>query len=278
MRRIIAQLVNHGNFARCARIANCIWKLPRFMQFAIALLMVVLFLIGCTQTPGTKQGFVQKPSIDGTANVITDVTMTTGDNVKIKGTLYLSKGEKTVILLHMLGKNRKTWDGFAKELQGAGYTALAIDLRGHGESLEQGDSRMSYASFADKDFNDMVKDIEAARGYLNGKTVYVIGASIGANLATKYAAQDTSVQKIILLSPGIEYKGVNIEQDNMIYEGNVLIVASEDDAYSATSSKQLGEKSRGTVKLQMYENAGHGTNMLAAQPELTGFLIDWLNG
>ena len=257
----------------------------------VVFVLTLLLLAGC-KAPEEPQGFIDQPSI-GSGNVQSELTLTTSDDVKIKGTLYTASGEKAVILLHMLGKDRKTWDGFARELQKASYTVLAIDLRGHGESLEQGNGRINYNSFTDKDFNEMIKDVEAANQYLKEAGKYnliaLVGASIGANLALKFAANDPDLlterervfeyqRKIILLSPGLEYRGVNIEQDNLIYEGPLLIVASEDDSYSAQSSKQLAEKSRGKVKLQMYTNAGHGTNMFAAQPELVGFLIDWMNG
>jgi 3-oxoadipate enol-lactonase len=44
-----------------------------------------------------------------------------------------------VLLLHGSGSNARTWDRFAARLAGAGYRAVAVDLRGHGASGRPGD-------------------------------------------------------------------------------------------------------------------------------------------
>jgi hypothetical protein len=54
------------------------------------------------------------------------------------------------------------------------------------------------------------------------------------------------------------------------------LVASEDDPYSADSVRALAEVAGGAT-VQLYENAGHGTNMFAATPELSVLIISWLN-
>ena len=68
------------------------------------------------------------------------VEFTTSDGVQIVGDFYLPKKpvEKlpAVILLHMYDSNRRAWDTLAPELQKAGLAVLAIDLRGHGESIQ----------------------------------------------------------------------------------------------------------------------------------------------
>jgi dienelactone hydrolase len=67
------------------------------------------------------------------------VEFVTADHVKLKGTLYMSgkgKDAPTVILLHALGEEsgKKEWQNLAKKLQTAGYSVLAFDFRGHGQS------------------------------------------------------------------------------------------------------------------------------------------------
>jgi pimeloyl-ACP methyl ester carboxylesterase len=61
----------------------------------------------------------------------------------------------TVILLHMLGKDRSTWSNFASTLsQKEGYAVLSIDLRGHGESVKQNNGNaLSFQSFTPDDYN-----------------------------------------------------------------------------------------------------------------------------
>ncbi|HLD05467.1 MAG TPA: alpha/beta fold hydrolase [Candidatus Nanoarchaeia archaeon] len=278
------------------------------MKLILIFFLTLLIFTSCeTTSEKTKSGFIKQPGITGEpaqactleAKVCPDgssvgrtglncefepcssttslapqtLVLETQDGAILTGTLYPSNEQKAIVLLHMLGKNRQSWQSFAHTLQETGYAVLAIDLRGHGESILQNNQRIHYESFDADRFNDMTYDVKAARDYFQNKIVYIVGASIGANLALKYAAQDPNVQKIVLLSPGLDYRGVNIEQEP--YSGKILIVTSEDDAYSAESSKKLAENRN--VKLQLYEAAGHGTSMLVAQPELAGFLVDWMN-
>jgi len=66
------------------------------------------------------------------------VTFTTGDGVVITGTLYASSkvSAPTVLCLHQWRSDRSSYAGLATSLQTAGYTVLAIDLRGYGGSTK----------------------------------------------------------------------------------------------------------------------------------------------
>lgn len=232
-------------------------------EIIIFSLIVLLLISGCSQ--------VQVDDSPEPPAEITDVTLTTSDNVNIASTFYPgSDNSKGVILLHMLSRDRKDWDVFAKKLSDAGFSVIAIDLRGHG------DSDYSFKMFSPDEFNDMTKDVSAAFTYLGNKgitRVAVVGASIGANVALKYLALNDQVRTGILLSPGLDYRGVSIENINV--NQPVLIVAAEDDAYSLKSSEQIAAGFNG--ELRTYEKAGHGTNMLKEKPELEGIMIDWIS-
>ena len=56
-----------------------------------------------------------------------------------------------------------------------------------------------------------------------------------------------------------------------------LIVAGEEDTYSAQSSQKLEQLSAGEAKLRLYTGASHGTDLLTSQPELAGEIIAWLD-
>lgn len=210
-------------------------------------------------------------------STITEVTLTTSDDIKIAGTYYSAPGENKpgVILLHMLSRNRKDLSDFAEVLQESGYPVIAIDLRGHG------DSDLNWMEFSDSDFNNMVLDVEAAKDFLVetgiGETnVIVIGGSVGANVALNYAASDSDIKGIVLLSPGLEYRGVKTE-DAMVAYGDrpALIVASEGDTYSAQSSQKLyslaGEKS----EIKVYPSSAHGTGIILSQ-NAAPFILNWI--
>ena len=90
--------------------------------------------------------------------------------LNIEATLEGSPNEPLVILLHGGGQTRHAWKGTAEKLASAGFYAVALDLRGHGESdwSEEGDYAIeSYRS-------DLVSIIEQI-----GKPASLIGASLG---------------------------------------------------------------------------------------------------
>ncbi|MBW2992093.1 alpha/beta fold hydrolase [Candidatus Woesearchaeota archaeon] len=222
------------------------------------IILLVLFLVGCEGKIVDKE----------------DVWLETKDSVRIISTIWYGRGDKAVILVHMLDRDRNDWEYFAKKLNVFRITAMGIDLRGHGES--EGDWR----EFSDIDFNKMTYDIEKAKSKLEkeGKKVNVIiGASIGANLALKYAAEDQDIKAVVLLSPGIAYKSVNIEDDIESFNKPVFIAVSEEDSYPLESSNIIYEKVKGEKELFIGENLGHGTDMIPKSEELQNKIFEFLN-
>jgi len=127
----------------------------------------------------------------------------------------------------------------------------------------------------------MLLDVKSAYDFLKekGKEVSIIGSSIGSNLALIFAASHQDVNKIVLLSPGLDYKGLKTEDAIAVYRGKVLIVASEEDSYSAESSRKLykmSELEEGQKKLEIFDRAGHGTTMLASRPQLVEEILEWV--
>lgn len=231
----------------------------------ISVLFITLFTYGCIQ---------QNDTLIGENMTQTDVDLTTNDGVNIKATYYDdTEGTTGVVLLHQLGRDRKDWDQFAKDLQAAGYKVMAVDLRGHG------DSALNWQSFSSSDFNNMIYDVRAAKDFLsaNGaKKVGIIGASIGGNVALNYGSIDSEILTVVLLSPGLDYKGVKTTESIKEYRGALLTVASEEDVQSANASRQLHSLSPSTTKkLQIYEEAGHGIDMFKEE-KLHKLLVDWL--
>jgi len=176
--------------------------------------------------------------------------------------------------LHMLNGNRRVWlpTGLPHELINNGrYHVLTLDMRGHGETRG-----VKNWSLAEEDLQLVWEWLVAQPGVDEEKTA-VMGGSIGANMALRTGANIDAVSTVVLLSPGLDYRGVTTE-DALVTWGKrpLLIVASEDDGYAVDSSRTLAEQAEGEAKLQMYESAGHGTNMFNAEPELTTLIADWL--
>ena len=197
------------------------------------------------------------------------VNFMTSDNIKIVGNYFDANSSKNLILIHQFSKDKKSWGDFPSELQKNGFNVIAIDLRGHGES------DLNYNKFSDLDFINMIRDIEAADKFMKSKhsgEIYLIGASIGANTSLNYAINH-NVNKIVLLSPGLNFKGIKTNASKLNTES--LFVASKDDNYSYGSVQELYKQTKGKKDIKLYENAGHGTNMLG-QRDLPSYILTWL--
>lgn len=225
----------------------------------VFILLILTFVPGCNVNKMTEE-----------------ITLQTEDVVTIHSTFYDAKSTRGVILLHRLGNDRNNWKDFAPLLVKNGFSLIAIDLRGHGQSTE----KFKLNSLTEKDFNNMVLDTKAAKRFLESKkitNIAIIGESIGANIALNYALTDEEIKTIILLSPGLDYRGIKTENSMSEYgERPVLIIAADGDAYSAESSRKLDMLSFGEKKLLVYEGSEHGVPMLDEKPELKDSIIDWL--
>lgn len=192
-----------------------------------------------------------------------NVELVTEDGVKLAGDLY-EGGDKGVILLHMFTVTKRSWESFAIELRDNGYSVLAIDFRGHGQS------DLDYKDFSDGDFNNMLLDARAAKKFLGKDKNIVIGASIGANIALKFANE---VDGAVSLSPAFNYKGIETREDASRINKPVLIVVSDKDSQSVGDSRELNNLISGS-KLQVYSGKGHGTRMLDSESKK--LIFDWL--
>ena len=195
------------------------------------------------------------------------INLKTEDGEILKGAFYETNTDKCVLLLHQFSKNKEMWNELIKTII-KHHSALAIDLRGHGESTR------NYKDFKEKDFKNMKKDVETAINFLlenkyEEQNISIIGSSIGANLAQNYSAANTS-DKTVLLSPGHNYKGIKI----IIKETKALIIVSEEDTYSYETVKNIEEKCKKTNFVYL-KNKGHGLSMLNKEiiNSITLFLI-----
>jgi alpha-beta hydrolase superfamily lysophospholipase len=224
------------------------------------------------------------------------VSFLTDDKVLIAGTYYSpatsnknTSAADAIILLHMLGRDRNDWNTFASTLSNitSGYAVLSIDLRGHGQSINQNGKVISFQSFTPDDFNKMVLDVKAAKQFLvtqrgiNSNNIAIVGASIGANVALKYAVLDPSIKAVVLLSPGLDYKGVRTSDAISKFKNPIYIAASGKDSIAGSDPQTLCNMINCGDKLKVYQDSNsHGTDMFSdgsLNPPLGGLIISWLN-
>lgn len=223
------------------------------------------------------------------------IFLKTADGVKIAADLYpvaeqarygtgfVKKPIGWLILSHMMPATKESYENLAVKLQNIGYESIAIDLRGHGES-DGGPE--GFFEFSNTDHQKSIFDLEAAVDYLINERkaapekISFIGASIGANLSLQYITEHPGFQIAILLSPGLNYRGIKTEPivKNIKPKQNVFFVSADDDGPNAEENKILYELTPDTTdkKIQIYETGGHGTDILKNQPELYNLIIKFL--
>jgi len=206
------------------------------------------------------------------------IDLISSDKINFIGNYYPADTSRGALLLHMYKRSKEDWKDFAQLLNSRGYKVLAMDLRGHGES--GGHVKEIFS----QDLNPVIlKDLELFVNFLKkegAKNIFIIGASIGANAALIYGAKN-NLAGVALLSPGLDYHGVKIENSVKKYSTNIFLSASEDDSYSFDSVKEVYrilpvEEKRKTLVL--YKNAGHGTQMFnREEPNLSEKIIEWMD-
>jgi dipeptidyl aminopeptidase/acylaminoacyl peptidase len=257
--------------------------------FSLLAALLVAMLAACGASPNTTESAAPDATTapDTTTGALPELAATRGGaeqiltfegaaGLPILAGFYAPDGAGPfpgVILLHMLGSDRTAWTeaGLVDALVEAGYAVLAVDMRGHGATGGEADWALAVEDLG------LVWDAFAARDDVDETRTAVVGGSIGANMALRLAADRPTIRAAVLLSPGLDYRGVTSEDQMARYGARpVLLVASEDDPYSAESVAALDGTAAGESELALYQTAGHGTAMLRAELELTPRIVEWL--
>ena len=213
------------------------------------------------------------------------LTLTAADGAQISATLYPADDtdhSSGVVLVHDKGGNAGQWNGFARRLQRSGIAAIAFDMRGHGASSGPDGQPVSLRDFTPHDWLQAIYDIQAARNALpahgiDPDNLAVVGAGMGANLAAHYAAQDETIQALVLVSPGLEYDGVTIRRAFEAYDLRPsLLVATEGDTYAASSAHTLKRNASTFCDLREYPGGTRGMDIIQSLASAREEIVFWL--
>jgi pimeloyl-ACP methyl ester carboxylesterase len=207
----------------------------------------------------------------------------TFDGVGIHADYYepqpASDGAPMAILLHMYRSDRAAWKPLAGPLHDAGFAVLAIDMRGHGESVTP-ELRRRVERRDPKLFEDVYQDVRAAYDWLaqqegvDRSRFALVGASVGCSISLHYAVQDRSVDAVVCMTPGLDYLGLDSRPDMKQIRGRaILMLATEDEGKAA---KTLATMAEGATARVVAEGKVHGTAMFGKVPgiakEIAAFL------
>lgn len=218
------------------------------------------------------------------------ITLTTRDGVEIVGDYSASPSPRGwALLVHMMPADRRSYDRFGEALVGEGIAALAIDLRGHGESIHTQDDRtLDYHQFTDAEHQGSREDVRAALAYLQAQgakpeRTILVGASIGANLALDALASNHKLAGAVALSPGLDYRGIKADAlvSQLAATHAVYLAASREDEYSFITIRELARMMRDTqptLSLTVKEliEAKHGTAMFDREPTFMREVVQWV--
>lgn len=210
------------------------------------------------------------------------ISFETSDRVAIVGDWSAPANTKrAVLLLHMMPATRVSWLPLSRALNEAGFATLAIDLRGHGESTNK--KTLNYQNFSDAEHQASRLDVDAAVNFLKQKgfdesAIALAGASIGANLSLDALYRYKGVTRAVLLSPGLDYRGVKTEapMKGLAALQKVWVIAAEGDSYSAESSVALQKLQKETATVTIFGGSSHGTNLFEPEPNLIPDIVKFL--
>jgi pimeloyl-ACP methyl ester carboxylesterase len=100
------------------------------------------------------------------------------------------------MLLHGYNSQKEDMSFWAYLLAQAGYRAILLDLRGHGESTGQ---NFTYGKYETTDLRQVL-DYLTAQQLCDG-TVGVLGVGFGANVGLQWAAGDSRVRTVVAIAP-----------------------------------------------------------------------------
>jgi pimeloyl-ACP methyl ester carboxylesterase len=203
-----------------------------------------------------------------------------------------------LVLLHGLGSTRGEWTPLVKAATDRGWGALAYDARGHGDSQQRvissgNDSgRVDYRDVRYRQdpgfWKKMVQDLVQVTAALQsqkgvaGTRVIFVGASLGANVALLAAEQLNGIPGAVMLSPGLNYAGLETLPAIRRWKRPLLLVAARPDTYAFRSVQDLSRAAfkPALVRTLLLEDpgpaGGHGVQLFDGDVEQN--ILDWIAG
>lgn len=246
--------------------ASCQDAPTRHGWFVLTLLCLMIFSVSITthaqDAPPSPQG--------------TPVEVRGEDGFRLSGDYYVpfDGDSPAVLLLHQLYTTRRSWHPVIPELLDEGYRVLAVDLRGYGAS--RGAINWQKAQQDTLAWLDWLAD---QPGVQRNK-LFIIGSSMGANLALNGCAAAVQCAGVVAISPGLNYFGVYTD-DAVVSGRQVLIVYADRDRQPAREVPELialaADSGIQTVSVLSYPGRTHGVDLFKEHDDLMQSVIGWLD-
>jgi pimeloyl-ACP methyl ester carboxylesterase len=217
-----------------------------------------------------------------------EVTIAASDGVTIAGTYYPPAGEVNgcIVFVHQLSSTRAEWQPVIDRVR-AGKHIVAIDMRGHGASKKGADGAVvDWQKFETADWEKVEDDVGKVMDLLASKGASppctLVGSSIGSSAVLRYAGSNPSkVRSLVLLSPGLGYRGVMTPDSARASQAPALIVHSQEPgaADAAGALKEIWEGVTPPVKVEIIVDPGqeHGMKIVGGDPKILERVVAFIN-
>lgn len=215
-----------------------------------------------------------------------EVHFKTEDNIKIFGRMQypgkLSKPVPVIILIHQGGSSSEEWLELPlwKQLLDEGFALLAYDVRGHGQSENDGGSMGDLFENPDRAPLDLMAAIDYLKKdpHINAEKIGIIGSSMGANLACAASANDDfPVQAVVSMSAKTaDVQKLTRDAEDLEFN-NAFFIASEEENYGMRSiwARELYKLTSGKKKMAIGKGQKHGSSILRSNKSFNKDIVDW---
>lgn len=244
------------------------------VRIAIFTLLAVVSACGSTERaapePQNSNPEPEQPT-EPDSPTLERVTFAASDGLTLVASLRRGeRGAPALILVHQLSSNRGEWTPIIEAMPSE-LTILAIDMRGHGESVDRNGQAVGWRAFATADWEHVVDDVGRAITYLQEQVspqrIVLGGSSIGSSAVLLAAHTHANVAGVFALSPGRAYRGLDtITAAPELQDRALLFVAAEGEAPAKDAAEELARLSGGRAFI-VGGNA-HGVRMIGAAPNL----------
>ena len=210
-----------------------------------------------------------------------DIDVRAADGTLLRATYYSpGKPGPAVMLFHMCDGGRRTvWETLGRMLAERGIHAIAMDVRGHGDSGGPRESAMPLAERRRVTLEVWPRDIDqvfdslVAQPGVDRTRIGAGGGSCGAGNAVRLASRHPEVKTLVLLAGGLMFAEEFLPKAPWM---PVLAVAAHDDGDAVTAMRRVVSFSTSPdSRLKEYARGGHGTDLFRVDKELEPLIADW---
>jgi dienelactone hydrolase len=211
------------------------------------------------------------------------VDLAASDGTKMKATYFAAgKPGPGVLLFHQCNRDRKMWGDLALHLAESGLNVLTLDFRGYGDSGGTAAFRLPPEEGQRTVAEIWPRDVDVAYRYLRSQPGVITdvigagGASCGVNQAILLAGRHPEVKSLVLLSGSTNHAGRLFLRSSPGLP--IFASAADDDGNTVQVLQWIVDGSRNPGnQFHRYQVGGHGIEMFAPHPELTGLIVNWFD-